>query len=191
MVLGKITKILRIPVPRSREEMAQLLGNFSKIRVNSQESNREHHKERRSISTDVYKPGTVRTTHSTCACMYCYWYIDMRDTVARQKFLNACHIILRTNIHACVHSHTDTHTHTQILHDPNNIFTHSSYQVSSTVASHLLILLSSYPLILSNTDTIGLFKASKYKPMMNETRILLNTCWRRDCVLISQITGTS
>jgi hypothetical protein len=108
MVLGKITKILRIPVPRSREEMAQLLGNFSKIRVNSQESNREHHKERRSISTDVYKPGTVRTTHSTCACMYCYWYIDMRDSTPEVSEGLPYHI---TDEHQCLCALSHTHTH--------------------------------------------------------------------------------
>ena len=61
MVLGKVTKILKIPIPDSREEMAQLLGNFSKIRVNSQENSREHHKERSSISVTVYKPGTCNS----------------------------------------------------------------------------------------------------------------------------------
>jgi hypothetical protein len=67
MVLGKITKILKIPIPDSREEMAQLLGNFSKIRVNSQESSREHHKERSSISVKAYKPGAC---YSQCVRLH-------------------------------------------------------------------------------------------------------------------------
>jgi hypothetical protein len=67
MVLGKITKILKIPIPNSREEMAQLLGNFSKIRVNSQESSREHHKERSSISVKAYKPGKC---YSQCVWLH-------------------------------------------------------------------------------------------------------------------------
>lgn len=35
----------------------------------------------------------------------------------------------------------------------------------------------------------GLYEASDYKPMLNQTRTTLNQCWHNDCIFASLITG--
>ena len=41
----------------------------------------------------------------------------------------------------------------------------------------------------ASATTPGLYPASHYHPMLPATRALLSSCWRRDCLLISQATG--
>jgi hypothetical protein len=41
----------------------------------------------------------------------------------------------------------------------------------------------------ASATTPGLYPASHYRSLLPATRALLGTCWRRDCLLISQATG--
>ena len=41
----------------------------------------------------------------------------------------------------------------------------------------------------ASATTPGLYPASHHRPLLPATRALLGTCWRRDCLLISQATG--
>lgn len=59
IVWGKITKILKLPIPDTKAKLSHIMGNFGKLRVNSQEDNRTgvYHMERHAISKSKYQPG--------------------------------------------------------------------------------------------------------------------------------------